>query len=209
VIERFRMAKHFALTITETSFTFARRREAIAAEPTLDGLYAIRTSLPAKELSSDQTVAAYKSLSAVERVFRCLKAVDLEVRPVFHWQPDRVRAHAFLCMLAYYAEWHMRERLKPMLFNDEFIAEASALRPSPVACAERSDAARLKDKTRRSDDGLPVHRLRTLLKDLATLTLNVAHLAPNPDTTIVVTTRPTLLQDKAFRLLGIHPNCTQ
>jgi len=209
VIERFRMAKHFELTITDHSFAFARKTEAIAAEALLDGLYAIRTNLPPAALSSAQAVTAYKSLSAVERAFRCMKTIDLEVRPIFHWNADRVRAHVFLCMLAYYVEWHMRERLKPMLFDDEFIEEASTLRASPVARAERSDAARLKDKTKHTDDGLPVHSLRTLLKDLATLTLNIAHPAPNPNAKIVVTTRPTAVQDKAFRLLGIRPDCTQ
>lgn len=209
VIERFHMAKHFELTITDDAFIFARRTDAIAAEAALDGLYAIRTSLPAEALSSEQAVAAYKSLSAVERAFRCMKTVDLDVRPIFHWNADRVRAHVFLCMLSYYVEWHMREKLKPMLFDDEFIEEARTLRASPVARAERSESARMKDKTKRTDDGLPAHSLRTLLKDLATLTLNIAHPAPNPSAKIVITTRPTAVQHKAFNLLDINPACTQ
>jgi transposase len=209
VIERFRMAKHFELTITENSFAFARKREQIAAEAALDGLYVIRTSLPTQTLSAQQAVASYKGLSVVERAFRSLKTVDLHVRPVFHWNAQRVRAHVFLCMLAYYVEWHMREKLKPMLFDDEYIEQANAERASPVAKAKRSESARNKDRTQRSDDGLPVHSFRTLLKDLATLTLNIAHTALNRQAKILITTRPTPVHEKAFRLLGINPACTQ
>jgi transposase len=209
VIERFRMAKHFDLSIGENSFGFARKRAQIAAEAALDGLYVIRTSLPAQALSAQQAVASYKGLSVVERAFRSLKTVDLQVRPVFHWNAQRVRAHVFLCMLAYYVEWHMREKLKPMLFDDEFIVQANAERASPVAKAKRSESARKKDRTKRSDDGLPVHSFRTLLKDLATLTLNIAHTALNCEAKIVITTRPTPVQEKAFRLLGINPARTQ
>ena len=209
VIERYRMAKHFELTITETSFAFAPKREQIAAEAALDGLYVIRTSLPAQALSAQQAVASYKGLSVVERAFRSLKTVDLHVRPVFHWNAQRVRAHVFLCMLAYYVEWHMREKLKPLLFDDECLEQANAQRPSPVLKAKRSASARSKDATKRSDDGLPLHSFRTLLKDLATLTLNIAHTALNRDAKILITTRPTAVQQKAFRLLGINPACTQ
>jgi transposase len=209
VIERYRMAKHFELTITENAFAFARKREQIAAEAALDGLYVIRTSLPAQALSAQQAVASYKGLSVVERAFRSLKTVDLQVRPVFHWNAQRVRAHVFLCMLAYYVEWHMREKLKPMLFDDECLEQANAERASPVLKARRSESARNKDATKHSDDGLPVHSFRTLLKDLATLTLNVAHTAINHQAKILITTRPTLIHEKAFRLLGINLACTQ
>lgn len=208
-IKRYHMAKHFELTITETSLVFARKADQIAAEAALDGLYVIRTSLPEQALSAAQAVAAYKGLSAVERAFRSLKTVDLHVRPVFHWNSDRVRAHVFLCMLAYYVEWHLRQKWKSMLFDDEDLEEVNDLRASPVAPAERSEPAKRKDATKRTADGLPVHSLRTLLKDLATLTLNVAHTSLNPEAKILLTTRPTAVQDKALRLLGVDPACTQ
>jgi hypothetical protein len=209
VIERFHMAKHLALTITDTSFTWARRIEAIAAEAALDGLYVIRTSLPKDKLDANAAVAAYKSLAHVERAFRSMKTVDLNVRPIFHYTEQRVRAHVFLCMLAYYVEWHMRERLKPMLFDDEYLSEASATRASPVAKAVRSEQAKAKDASKRAEDGLPLHSFRTLLKDLGTLTYNITHTALNPEAKITLTTRPTPLQDKAFKLLGLNPACTQ
>ena len=209
VIERFHMAKHFELTITDASFTWRRRDEAIAAEAALDGLYVIRTSLPQDKLDAEQAVAAYKSLAQVERAFRSMKTVDLHVRPVFHYSAPRVRAHVFLCMLAYYVQWQMRSRLKPMLFDDEYLEEASASRASPVAKAVRSDHARAKDKTKRADDGLALHSFHTLLKDLATLTLNVARTGANPNAEIVITSRPTPIQAKAFELLGLNPSCSQ
>ncbi len=209
VIERFHMAKHFALTITDTSLAWVRKHEAIAAEAALDGLYVIRTSLPKDQLDAGATVAAYKSLAHVERAFRSMKTVDLNVRPVFHYSETRVRAHVFLCMLAYYVEWHMRQRLKPMLFDDEHLDEASASRASPVAKAVRSEHAKAKDASKTADGGLPLHSFRTLLKDLATLTYNIARTAANPDATIAVTARPTPIQAKAFELLGLSPNCSQ
>jgi hypothetical protein len=209
VIERFHMAKHLALTITDSSLTWARRDEAIAAEAALDGLYVIRTSLSQDKLDANAAVAAYKSLAHVERAFRSMKTVDLNVRPVFHYNEQRVRAHVFLCMLAYYVEWHMRERLKPMLFDDEHLDEASASRASPVAKAVRSEQAKAKDASKRAEDGLPLHSFRTLLKDLATLTYNIARTAANPNATIAVTARPTPIQAKAFELLRLSPNCSQ
>lgn len=209
VVGRFKMAKHFTLTITDTSFTFSRKTEQIAAEAAMDGLYAVRTSLPSAALSAQQAVSAYKGLAAVERAFRSLKTVDLHVRPVFHWNADRVRAHVFLCMLAYYVEWHMRQKLKPMLFDDEFIEEARADRPNVVLKANRSEAAKDKDLSKHSTDALPVHSLRTLIKDLATLTLNLAHTTLNPAAKLLITTRPTPVQEKAFRLLGADPDRTQ
>ena len=209
VIERFHMAKHLELTITDTSLAWIRRDEAIAAEAALDGLYVIRTSMPRDKLDANAAVAAYKSLAHVERAFRSMKTVDLNVRPVFHYTEQRVRAHVFLCMLAYYVEWHMRERLKPMLFDDEYLDEANATRASPVAKAVRSEQAKAKDASKRAEDGLPLHSFRTLLKDLATLNYNITHTALNPAAKITLTTRPTPLQDKAFKLLGLNPACTQ
>ena len=209
VLGRFHMAKHFEITITETSLAYRRKTEAIDAEAALDGLYVIRTSLPAAQLDANATVAAYKSLSNVERAFRSIKTVDLQVRPVFVYTEERVRAHVFLCMLAYYVEWHMRQRLKPMLFDDECLDEASLSRASPVAKAVRSEHAKAKDASKTADDGLPLHSFRTLLKDLGTLAFNVTHTQVSPAIKIVVTTRPTPLQSKAFALLSLNPACTQ
>jgi Transposase DDE domain len=208
-IGRFRMAKHFELTITDTAFGWQRKHQEIAHEAALDGLYVIRTSVPAEQLDAAAAVAAYKSLAQVERAFRSMKTVDLHVRPVFHYNAERVRAHVFLCMLAYYVEWHMRERLKPMLFDDEHLDEASASRASPAVKAIRSDHAKAKDASKTADDGLPLHSFRTLLQDLGTLAYNITHTEINPAVKIVITTRPTPLQDKAFQLLGLNPACTQ
>jgi hypothetical protein len=209
IVGRFHMAKHFELTITETTFAYQRKTEAIDAEAALDGLYVIRTSLSAAQLDANATVAAYKSLAHVERAFRSIKTVDLNVRPVFHYNEARVRAHVFLCMLAYYVEWHMRRRLKPMLFDDEQLDVASATRASAVTKAVRSDHAKAKDASKTADDGLPLHSFRTLLKDLGTLAYNVTHTQANPEIKIVLTTRPTPLQAKAFELLALNPACTQ
>lgn len=126
----------------------------------------IRTSLPKDRLDANAAVAAYKSLAHVERAFRSMKTVDLNVRPVFHCGVARVRAQVFLCMLAYCVGWHMRARLKPMLFDDEYLAQASASRASPAAKAVRSEQAKAKDASMRADAGLPLHGFRTLLKGL-------------------------------------------
>ena len=208
-IDRYRMAKHFELTITDAQLSWARKQTQIDAEAALDGLYVIRTSLPEKSLNANAAVAAYKSLSQVERAFRSIKTVDLQVRPVFHYSAERVRAHVFLCMLAYYVEWMMRERLKPMLFDDEFIEAAQLTKPSAVAKAQRSTQAKAKDASKHADDGLPVHSFRTLLQDLGTLTYNVTYTALNPKAKIILTTRPTPLQEKAFSLLRVNPGRTQ
>jgi transposase len=209
LIGRFHMAKHFELTITDSSLRWTRKAGAIAQEAALDGIYVIRTSVTAQQLEAGAAVAAYKSLAHVERAFRSMKTVDLHVRPVFHYNAQRVRAHVFLCMLAYYVAWHMRVRLKPMLFDDEHLDEASAARASPVVKAIRSVHAKAKDASRTADDGLPLHSFRTLLQDLGTLAYNVTHTRLNPQARIVITTRPTPLQAKAFELLGLSPACTQ
>jgi len=209
VINRFHMAKHFELSITDTALSWTRKSDAIAAEAALDGLYVIRTSLGADQLDAAATVAAYKSLAHVERAFRCMKTIDLHVRPVFHYNAERVRAHVLLCMLAYYVEWHMRECLKPMLFDDEFIEQAQAARASPVNKALRSEHAQAKDATKRGDDGSPLHSFRTLLQDLATVAYNITSTSLNPNAKIVITTRPTPVQAKAFKLLGVNPVCSQ
>jgi len=209
VIDRFHMAKHIELSIGDATFSWRRRDAAIAQETALDGLYVIRTSVSAQQLGAAEAVAAYKSLAQVERAFRSLKTVDLQVRPVFHYSAPRVRAHVFLCLLAYYVEWHMRQRLKPLLFDDEYLEQASASRASPVLKAVRSAHAKAKDMHRTAADGTPLHSFRTLLADLGTLAYNIAHTALNPAAKIIITTRPTPLQQKAFALLGLNPACTQ
>jgi Transposase DDE domain len=201
VIDRRKMAKHFALTITDASFAFARRSAEIAAEAALDGLYVVRTSLPAAALDDAATVRSYKSLSLVERAIRSIKTVDLHVRPVYHWLPERVRAHVFLCMLGYYLEWHMRQRLAPMLYDDDDKEAAEALRSSVVAKAQRSPAAVTKQTTGRTPDGLPVHSFQTLIADLATLTKNTVEIATAPGFPFAITARPTPTQKKALDLL--------
>ena len=209
VLDKHKMAKHFELTIADDRFAFARKTEQIAQEAALDGLYAVRTSLPEATLADEATVKAYKSLSMVERAFRCLKTVDLHVRPIHHWLEDRVRGHVFLCMLAYYVEWHMRARLAPMLYDDDDKAAAEALRDSPVAKAQRSPAALAKSATGRTPDGAPVHSFQSLLADLATLARNTVVTAGAPDRPFTILTRPTPLQQKAFDLLGFPIACTQ
>jgi transposase len=203
VLNTYKMKKHFDLTITDAAFNFTRKTDAIAAEAATDGLYVVRTSLSEATLGDADTVRSYKSLALVERAFRCIKTVDLNVRPVYHWLEGRVRAHVFLCMLAYYLEWHMRQCLAPMLFDDVDKEEAEALRSSVVAQAQRSKVAVKKQTTGMTPDGLPVHSFRTLLADLATLARNTIVTAINPLYPLTVVTRPTPVQQKAFDLLGL------
>jgi hypothetical protein len=203
------MAKHFDLTITDTGCSFARKTDTIAAEAALDGIYVVRTSLPADTLDDAGTVRAYKSLAFVERAFRCLKTVDLQVRPIYHWLADRVRAHVFLCMLAYHVEWQMRARLAPMLYDDTDKEAAEAMRDSIVAKAGRSPKAIAKQTTGRTEDGLPVHSFQSLLADLATLTHNTVVTALAPHHPFTLTARPTPIQRKALDLLGVAVACTQ
>ena len=206
VLNTYKMKKHFELDITDTTFSFARKITEIAAEAATDGIYVVRTSLPQATLNDADTVRSYKSLSMVERAFRCIKTVDLHVRPVYHWLADRVRAHVFLCMLAYYLEWHMRQRLAPMLFDDTDKEAAEAQRRSVVAQAQRSKAAVKKQTTGLTADGLPVHSFRSLLNDLATLARNTIITAISPHYPLTVLTRPTPIQQKAFDLLGVNPS---
>jgi hypothetical protein len=203
VLDRAKMAKHFALTIGEGSFDYRRRGDAIAAEAVLDGIYVIRTSVPASELPAAGVVGAYKSLAHAERAFRNLKTIELEVRPIYHYREDRVRAHLFLCLLASYVGWHLERALAPLLFRDEAPPE----RVDPVAPAPRSQAARRKDRRHRTtDDELPVGSFPTLLRHLATLTENrIAPRGGSDDQTYVQLTVPTSLQARAFELLGFTP----
>ena len=209
VLNRHKVAKHFELTITDDAFRFSRNTAAIAAEAALDGFYVVRTNLPAATLDDAGTVRAYKSLAQVERAFRSLKGIDLRIRPLFHWLAPRVRAHVFLCLLAYHVEWHMRRKLAPMLYEDDDRAAAEALRESIVGPAQRSPAALSKQTRGITADGLPVHSFRSLLADLATLTRNTVETAIAGAGELTVYARPTPLQTRAFALLGISPERTQ
>jgi hypothetical protein len=206
VLGKRKMGKHFEQTITDHSFNFVRKEDAIAEEARFDGFYVLRTSLEAEQIDTAGTVRAYKSLAQVERAFRCMKTVDLELRPVFHWTAPRVRAHVLLCMLAYYLEWHMRQTLAPMLFDDHDRAAAEAARTSPVAKAKVSKAAYRKASTQRVDAGdgesHPVHSFRTLLLDLATLTRNTVCFGGKKMLTVQSTASP--VQSRALSLLGVE-----
>jgi hypothetical protein len=203
VLGRFKMAKHFDIEITETSFHYARDEQAIAAEARLDGIYVIRTSLPAEALCAEGTVRAYKDLARVERAFRSLKTIDLHIRPIYHRLADRVRAHVFLCLLAYYVEWHMRRALAPILFDEDDPAGAEAERVSIVRPATRSPSAQAKARTQRTADGRPVHSFRTLLSDLATVTKTTIQPRIEGAPAFERLTRPSPLQQRAFDLLGV------
>lgn len=201
VVDRSKMGKHFRLTITETAFAYERDAAAIAAEAALDGIYVIRTSVSADRLSGTEAVRAYKQLDVVERAFRSIKGLDeLRVRPIFHHLADRVRAHVFLCLLAYYVEWHMRRALAPLLFMEEDRVAAEHERGSVVEPARRSQAAQQKVQRGETADGLPLHSFRTLLHDLATLSNNTVRLGA---ATFDRLTTPTALQQRAFDLLGV------
>jgi DDE family transposase len=202
VLNSHKMGKHFEWEITDDKFTYCRKTEQIAAEAALDGMYVIRTSVGAEVLAADQVVARYKDLSQVERGFRSLKTVDLKIRPIYHWLDDRIRAHVFLCLLAYYIEWHMRQRLAPVLFDDDDQEDAAAKRRSIVVSAERSDSAQHKDETKRTPDDLPVSSFRTLLQTLATLTKNHIEFEGVSEPVYILAT-PTPLQERALQLLGI------
>ena len=204
IIGKYKMGKHFDLAISEEGFSYQRNEDKITQEAALDGIYVIRTSVPAEIMDAKTTVETYKKLSDVERAFRSYKTVDLKVRPIYHRLPDRVRAHVFLCMLAYYVEWHMRQKLAPMLFDDDDVETAQELRESVVAPAERSPRALEKARTKHADEGQPVHSFQTLLKDLAT----IAKQSILPKLTGAVPFRkitiPTSLQQKALDLLRVQ-----
>ncbi|MFV2074285.1 MAG: IS1634 family transposase [Thermoanaerobaculales bacterium] len=204
VMDRYNVAGHFALEITERSFSYRRNEEKIAEEANLDGLYLLRTSLKKKHMPAPDVVAAYKNLSKVERAFRSLKTVDLKIRPIHHRLDERVRAHVFLCMLAYYAVWHMRQALRPILFDDDDPEAARAARRSIVAPAVRSEKALRKAASKRTEDDYPVHSFRTLLKDLSTLCLNTIR-TNRTGAEFELLTEATPLQRRAFDLLGISP----
>jgi transposase len=201
VVNQYKVAKHFELTIGEAAFSFQRKRDSIAAEATLDGIYIIRTSVAAATMDAADCVRNYKSLANVERAFRSLKTIDLKVRPIHHRTADRVRAHIFLCMLAYYVEWHLRDAWRELMFADTD-QRAKAVR-DPVAPAKRSTAALAKVAARTLDDGSPVHSFATLLTELATLVRNTCR-TPNAGAdapTFDLVTTPNPKQRRALELI--------
>ena len=209
VINHYKVGKHFDVKITDADLTFERKTEQINAEGLLDGIYVLRTDVKPAILDAAGTVRAYKNLATVERAFRSIKTVDLEVRPIHHRRAQRVRAHVLLCMLAYYLEWHMRQVLKPILFDDHDSAAAEAARTSIVAKAERSTAGERKVATKRTDDGLPIHSFRSLIADLATVTRNTMTISKVEDATFVLYPKLTATQQRAFEILAVPMNCCQ
>lgn len=197
----YKMAKHFHYRIRNNGFTYERNQASIERESALDGIYVIRTTVPTASASSEQAVRHYKELSNVERAFRSLKSVDLKIRPIHHHLEERVCAHVFLCMLAYYVEWHMRRALASMLFDDQEPEAGEALRLSIVAPAQRSPSAEGKAQSQRTADGMPVHSFQTLLQDLRTVALNTVQMGQE---TCQMVTTPTAVQQRAFDLLKVH-----
>lgn len=204
VLNRFKVGKHFVLEITDKRFSYERDEKKIAEEAALDGLYVIRTSVKSEAMGSEDVVRAYKDLSKVERAFRSIKTIDLKVRPIHHWLDERIRGHVFLCMLAYYVEWHMRQKLAPILFDDHQRQQVECERKSIVSLAPRSAAAIKKDQTKRTDEDGPVHSLRTLLEDLGTLGKNRVRIRSTDDEFYMLT-QPTPSQARALDLLDVSP----
>lgn len=202
VVNQYKVAKHFELAIADDAFTFTRKADSIAAEAALDGLYVIRTSLKAERMDAPACVRTYKSLAQVERAFRSIKTMDLKVRPIHHHLEGRVRSHIFLCMLAYYVEWHMRQAWASLMFSDE--DQAAKLTRDPVAPAKRSDAAMKKVHDRILEDGTPAHSFQTLLKTLEGVVRNTCHTpgAAQDVPTFEVTTTPNEKQKRALELIS-------
>ena len=208
VKNRFQVAKHFRTQIADGSFHYERRTEAIIREAQLDGFYMLRTSEPADRLPTAAVVRRYKDLTRVERAFRSLKTVDLHIRPIRHRVESRVRAHLFLCLLAYYVHWHLRQALAPLLFDDEDL-EAERARRDPVLAAQPSASAKRKKGKRRTEDGFPLQSLETLMAHLGTRARHQCRLPSEPDAPCVQRlTEPTPLQQRAFELIRMFPGNT-
>jgi hypothetical protein len=203
-LKRYRMRKHFQITITDTTFTYTRKSEEIAAEVALDGFYILRTSLTQADLPAGGVVRAYKNLEQAERAFGSLKGPDLQIRPIHHRLEDRVRAHVLICILAYYLTWHLKAAWKPLLFTDE----DRPVSPDPVSKAIRSPAAQRKAQTKRTTTDQPAHSYRTLLAELATQTRNTTRLHGHT-ATFEKLTQPTTLQAEALDLAEHAPVVTQ
>jgi transposase len=205
VINRHKVGKHFEVTIEDGHFSFCRRTEAIKREAALDGLYVIRTSESKQNLSADDTVRSYKNLAQVERAFRTLKGMDLRIRPIHHRGEERVRAHIFLCLLAYYVEWHMRQALSSLLFDDELLSVERKQR-DPVAPAKPSSSARKKKSARETEEGLPIHSFVTLMAELGTRCRHLCRMNSDPDSpAFFMDTLPTPLQTRALELIQSFP----
>jgi len=205
ILGRFKVGKHFKLDITDERFAYQRDQVGIAEEAALDGIYVIRTSVPAEKLSPEDTVVSYKRLAQVERAFRSFKTVDLKLRPIHHHLASRVKAHVLICMLAYYVVWHMRRALAPMLFDDDDKGAAARRRKSVVAKALRSEKAERKARTKLTSEGAPVHSFQSLLRDLATVVKNRLQPKDRAVHPFEIVTTPTPLQQRAFDLLGVSP----
>ena len=209
VLGRYKMGKHFACNIGEGNLAWSRRAESITQEGKLDGIYVLRTSEPEERLSAEDTVRSYKSLAEVERAFRCLKGINLLVRPIRHRTEDRVPAHIFLCMLAYYVEWHLRRAWAPLLFEDEERWEGRKRR-DPILPAKPSDSAQRKKRSQETADGLPVHSFETLMEDLAsrarvTYALKPLKVAENTNLKFQQVPEPTSVQARAYELIRMFP----
>lgn len=204
VLNRYKVGKHFKLNVEDNAFEYQRDEQAIAEEAALDGIYVVRSSLKKEEATADWLVAGYKQLTRVERAFRSMKTVDLNVRPIYHRLADRVRSHVFLCMLAYYVQWHLERTLAPLLFRDEHPEEAAANRACAADKAQRSDSAKLKAQTKKTSDCLAAHSFRGLLAELSTLTRNLVRFKVKKTLPIVRYSEPTPIQKKAIDLLGMR-----
>jgi transposase len=202
-LNRYKVGKHFSLTIANSVFRWERREQAIRREGELDGIYVIRTNEPASRCSAADTVRRYKSLAQVERAFRTLKGMALRIRPIHHHTEDHVRAHILVCMLAFYVEWHMRRNLAPLLFDDEELS-TDRLRRDPVAPAQSSASTQTKKANRITADGLPVHSFDSLMQELSTRCRNTCRIIGEADApAFQQLTEPTALQHRAFQLLGL------
>jgi len=201
IINHYKVAKHFTLTIHDGYLGWARKQDTIQNEELLDGIYVIRTSEPTEQLTAANGVRSYKRLALVEQCFRCFKGIDLLVRPIHHRTADRVRAHVLLCLLAFYVEWHLRRAWEPLLFEDEELDLDRDWR-DPVAPAQASASARRKKKTHMTPDGLPVQSYRTLLAHLGTRSRNTCVVTGDPQhTTFYQVTDADALQAEALRLI--------
>ena len=206
VINKFKVSKYFELEISEDKFSYKSQEEVIKKEEKLDGIYIIRTSVSSSEMDSLSTVKNYKSLSKVEQAFRCYKTIDLNVRPIYHYKSERVKAHIFLCMLAYYVEWHMKKKLESVLFEDEELEALSEKNLNFI----RSKSAKEKESKKRNKNNDRVHSFRTLLEDLGTITLNKIRVNLNKkQIEFEKVTKSTVLQEKILKLLDISLYCTQ
>jgi transposase len=205
IINRFKMGKHFKRSITDGQFSYARRSDAIEREAELDGIYVIRTSESKPSLSAEDAVRSYKNLAQVERVFRTFKGLDIRIRPIHHRTEDRVRAHIFICLLAYYVEWHLRQVLAPLLFDDETLASDRKQR-DPVAPAKPSTAAKSKKVARVTENGLPIHSFKTLMVEMGTRCRHRCRVKSDPQCPpIFQYTDPTPLQTRALELIRLLP----